>query len=351
MRAKSLILLVVALGCGMIAAVGVSKTLMNSDGPVTESTTEIFVAVKDLLHGQAISAENVKLEKWPSNRIPEGALRSLEQIEGKFSNQSIFAGEPLLEKKISDSRETFSTRIPTGFRIFDIEGSAGYIKPGDHVDIVGTFESGGRNSIPETRTVMRNVQVFGIDGITTRDSESSNEKKRGSIFQLLVKETQVEALTLAENLGDLRLNLRPFGEGNDELVGPDNGETFISWVRDSRKEETVVEELPVSTNFVPSAPAVTEKNSIIVRTPEGFKKYEWVNDTDVPEEVLESAQVPEAGRFTSSQFGGSSSFGNVSSEYGGYAPTYPNSGATNAGGNDSAAADQNSSDQGDLTIE
>ncbi|MEZ6138302.1 MAG: hypothetical protein R3C53_25750 [Pirellulaceae bacterium] len=49
MRAKSLILLVVALGCGMIAAVAVSKTVMKPDsGPVAEATVEIFVAAKDL---------------------------------------------------------------------------------------------------------------------------------------------------------------------------------------------------------------------------------------------------------------------------------------------------------------
>ena len=110
MRAKSLILLVIALGCGMIAAVAVSKAVMDN-GPTetVEATVEIFVAVKDLPHAEKISAETVKLDKWPKSRVPEGALYKLEQVEGKFTKQNIFANEPILDRKLSESRESFST--------------------------------------------------------------------------------------------------------------------------------------------------------------------------------------------------------------------------------------------------
>jgi pilus assembly protein CpaB len=330
MRAKSLVLLVVALGCGMIAAVAVSKSVMNSDSPTVEqSTVEIFVAVKDLPHAQKISAENVKLEKWPQNRIPEGSVRQLDQVEGKFTNQMIFAGEPILEKKIADSRESFSTNIPPGFRIFDITGNAGYIKPGDHVDIVGTFKPSGRNSVPETRTVMRNVQVFGIDGNTTRDSDSTNEKRKGSVFQLLVQESQLEALTLANSLGELRLNLRPFGEGAHDSDEPDTGETFLSWVKNSQEKEAEIE-IPVSTSlpaYTPPAPSepVVKKQHMIVITNNGVKRYEWGTDNDFPEEVSDAPSAAETDSQSSSPASPWDSGRNVSSGYGGYSPTYPGS--------------------------
>src|SRR5690606_18845696 len=102
MRANSLILLAIALGCGMVAAVGVSKALMDQ-GPTTaaEATVEIFVAAKDLPHAQKILAEDVRLEKWPKSRLPEGVLVNLDQFENKFTNQMIFAGEPLLLRKLA----------------------------------------------------------------------------------------------------------------------------------------------------------------------------------------------------------------------------------------------------------
>lgn len=333
MRAKSLVLLVIALGCGMIAAVGVSKAIMDkAPDQAEEAMSEIFVAVKDLPHAQKISADSVKLERWPRSRVPDGALVNLKELEGKYTNQQIFAGEPILDRKLADSRESFSTAIPAGYRVFDIPGSAGYIKPGDHVDILGTFNTGGRGSVAETRTVMRNVQVFGINGITERDSDSANGGGQGSVFQLLVKESQLEALTLANSMGELRLNLRPFGEGSNE--GADNGESFLSWIKEGEEKPAPVKPQQVAavTNSVNSlfsggAPIpVPPKHQMVIITPAGSKTYTWNKDTDLPKESASTTQPGypnNAGGVPSDQF--SASMPNVNSGYGGYTPTYPTS--------------------------
>ncbi len=334
MRAKSLVLLVIALGCGMIAAVGVSKAIMDkAPAEAEEAMAEIFVAVKDLPHAQKIAADCVKLEKWPRSRLPEGSLVALTELEGKFTNQQIFAGEPILSRKLADTRESFSTAIPPGYRVFDIPGSAGYIKPGDHVDILGTFQTGGRGSVAETRTVMRNVQVFGINGVTTRDSDSSNAGGNGSVFQLLVKESQLEALTLANSMGDLRMNLRPFGEDNVE--GADNGESFLSWINENDESQAapVKPEQVVAVNnslgsLFPGTPPVdvAPKHQMTIVTPTGSKTYTWNEDHELPKEEVstggaDSPNSPSGSPY--SQIGGSTA--NVYSGYGGYTPTYPTS--------------------------
>ena len=335
MRAKSLILLVIALGCGMIAAVGVSKAIMDkSPEEAAEASVEIFVAVKDLPHAQKVSADAVKLEKWPKSRIPDGALVNLADVEGKFTNQQIFVGEPILGRKLADSRESFSTAIPPGYRVFDIPGSAGYIKPGDHVDILGTFQTGGRGSVAETRTVMRNVQVFGINGVTTRDSDTSNSGGQGTVFQLLVKESQLEALTLANSMGELRMNLRPFTE--DAAEGADNGESFLSWIKegDNHNNEPVKQEQVVAVtqsldSLFPTAdpPAAAQpKHQMVIITPVGSTTYSWSDSTELPQVVPsadESAYPDTPSRIPSNQFSGTTS--NVYSGYGGYTPTYPTS--------------------------
>jgi pilus assembly protein CpaB len=338
MRAKSLVLLVIALGCGMIAAVAVSKAVMDKGPEQTEAMVEIFVAVSDLPHAQKITAESVKLEKWPKSRVPEGALINLEQLEGKFTNQMIFANEPILERKLADSRESFSTTIPPGYRVFDIPGNAGYIKPGDHVDIVGTFKIGGRNGAAESRTVMRNVQVFGINGVTTRDPDDNNTAVKGTTFQLLVKESQLEALTLANSMGELRLNLRPFGEDSEDGSDTDNGDAFLSWINETESNSkpqsqesitsvsTTVESL-FSGNSSPVAPIADKpKHEMVIITPNSLKRYQWSEATDLPQEV---AEPPLTGGNSSNEglqanpWG--SSTGNVYSGYGGYSPTYPTS--------------------------
>ncbi len=335
MRAKSLILLVIALGCGMVAAVGVSKAIMDkAPAEAVEATAEIFVAVKDLPHAQKVSADSVKLEKWPRSRLPEGALTNLSDLEGKYTNQQIFAGEPILTRKLADSRESFSTTIPPGYRVFDIPGSAGYIKPGDHVDILGTFPA-VRGGVAETRTVMRNVQVFGIDGNTKRDSDNNNNGGRGSVFQLLVKESQLEALTLANSMAELRMNLRPFGEDSRELT--DNGESFLSWINEGDEPKTKpVKKVDVAAvdnavhNLFPGnvqlAPPPPAKHKMVIITPAGMRTYQWNEDTELPKEVLDSNAPNRDGEGSgspSNQFSAPS--GNVYSGYGGYTPTYPTS--------------------------
>lgn len=325
MRAKSMVLLVVALGCGMIAAVGVSKAMMQQDtGEKKEPLVEIFVAVKDLDHAEQITADKIRLDKWPKSRVPEGALSKLEQVEGMFTKLNIFADEPILEKKIAASRDSFSTGVPPGYRIFDIVGSASYIKPGDRVDILGTFKVGGRNAVPESHTVMRNVKVHGINGVTTRNSDEEGKKtsksgRGGTKFQLLVKESQLEALTLAKAMagGELQLHLRPLGEDNEIT---DNGQSFISWLKANQEPEEEPEEEPQSglltTVQIPDSKPETKKNRMVVIGSNGIKTYEWTNDDDLPTEVLpESETVPNSG---------SNGNGNVYSGYGGYTPTYPN---------------------------
>ncbi|RMF43067.1 MAG: Flp pilus assembly protein CpaB [Planctomycetota bacterium] len=332
MRSKPLVLLTVALGCGMIAAVGVSKALMKGDsGTGSEAMVEILVATEDLSQADKISAEKVKLEKWPKRRVPEGAITKLEQVDGKFTRQMIFAGEPILEKKITDSRASFSVNVPPGYRIFDIEGEAGYIKPGDHVDIVGIFHPPGRDSVPETRTVMRNVKVHGINGNTSRDaddSETGNRNTRGTTFQLLVRENQLEALALAKGMGKLQLHLRPLDENDEEDA--DSGQEFLSWVQDQQKQDTEEKGAPIlpglftqlAPRLNPSSKATpsAKKHRMVIVTPEGFTEYEWSDNDELPRPV----SLVEDEELDTQDGGSDSNYENVSSGYGGYTPTYPN---------------------------
>ncbi len=325
MRGKPILLLVVALGCGMVAAVAASKAVVGGgNGQAAEEMVEIFVAVKDLPHAQKVTAENIRLEKWPKKRLPEGALVDLELLEGKFTNQGIFAGEPILERKLCESRDSLSTGMPDGYRIFNFAGGANvYIKPGDHIDIYGTFQIGGRHGTLESRMVMENVAVHAINGITIRDSDDLATAKNLT-FQLLVRESQLEALTLANRMGELELHLRPMGEA-DGQVETDNGESFLQWVEDSREPEQT---LLTSTEATPAAETPLEpvdnrvQHEMVIMTPNGIKRYQWEDSTSLPKLVDDTATG--AGAMTPSG-GAQNSSGNVPEGYGGYAPTYPSS--------------------------
>ncbi len=96
MRAKSLLLLIIALGCGTVASVGISQVMMEQkQGPTEAPTVEIFVAVKDIDVNTKLSPELFKLEKWPQNRVPDGAIFRVEDIKDRFVRQRMYPGEPI----------------------------------------------------------------------------------------------------------------------------------------------------------------------------------------------------------------------------------------------------------------
>lgn len=334
MRAKTLILLFVALGCGMIAAVAVSKAVMDKKpGEAAEPMTEIFVAAKKLSVTAEITPDMVRLEKWPNKRLPEEALTDLEQFEGWYPKMEIFPGEPIIQSKITEDLDNISATIPDGYRLFDIPCSKSYMKPGDHVDVVGTFggRSNGRNAgPPQTQTVMRKVKIHAINGSSIRESDAEDKPKpsKNLVFQLLVKQTQIEALSLANTMGTLDLIICPVGEDNQDFE--DTGDAFLSWIEDQAADgEDEVTEEPTLTAFQP-APVISpadaqepEQHEMQIITPEGVTTYVWTKDNEIPKQKVDTPEPErDQGQGPGYAYGPS---GINYSNYGGYQPTYPTS--------------------------
>lgn len=74
MRSKSIILLVLALGCGLVASIGISQ-YMEARHKATDhgDLQPVFVAMTDINANEEMTAQNIKLEEWPKNIIPAGA--------------------------------------------------------------------------------------------------------------------------------------------------------------------------------------------------------------------------------------------------------------------------------------
>ncbi|HEY4759658.1 MAG TPA: hypothetical protein VIH42_03675, partial [Thermoguttaceae bacterium] len=65
MRAKSMALLMLALGCGLIASIGITQVLAKRNSEPSAypgETVPIFIAVKDIPLGDPLTAEVLKLE-------------------------------------------------------------------------------------------------------------------------------------------------------------------------------------------------------------------------------------------------------------------------------------------------
>ena len=120
MRPKSMVLMGLALACGLVAAIGISQFLDARNKRVEETDKQpIFVALTDIGTNEELTPQNIKLEEWPRNIIPQGALTKLEEVEGKRCRTKLYAGDPILLAKLLGTGDSTGEAkdIPPGYRI------------------------------------------------------------------------------------------------------------------------------------------------------------------------------------------------------------------------------------------
>ena len=47
-----------------------------------------------------MTSQVLKLEQWPKDKIPAGAISRIEDVEGRRARTKLYAGEPILEHKL-----------------------------------------------------------------------------------------------------------------------------------------------------------------------------------------------------------------------------------------------------------
>ena len=84
MRGKSLALLILALGCGLVASLGITQVLARrgEQAPPAE-TLPVYVAKADIPSGMLAGDDVVKVEQWPKEHVPAGALSKKEDIQAR----------------------------------------------------------------------------------------------------------------------------------------------------------------------------------------------------------------------------------------------------------------------------
>lgn len=306
MRAKSLILFVIAVGCGLAASIGVSQYMEQAKNNKTMAeTTPILVAISAIGIGEKLEPENVKLEEWPKDRLPEGAIYELKGVEGKFSRTRLYAGEPILEAKLMDTAKGNSTTIPKGMRVVSVKVSvdtavSGLLQPGDRVDVLVMLRK-SPPEIPEsgTRTILRDVNVFSVDGTTERDVDEKGQARALSTVSLLLKPQQAEAVMLACELGRLSLTLRAPGDETEAVTEGLTVSSLLGNASESANEKKTSSGLTGwlngLTNQVPPQPTPTvampanttpEKPEWTMKIlgPTGYQEFYWTDEKELPTE-------------------------------------------------------------------
>jgi pilus assembly protein CpaB len=248
MRPKSLILLALALGCGLVASIGISQVLDSSNRPTAVETTPIYVALANINVGDPLTEEMVALEEWPKDKVPVGAVVTWEELEDRRPRTNIYKGEPILDGKLLVKGQTNDPiqGVPQGMRLKTIlvdarKSAAGLLSPGDRVDVqiyISRNDAYGINE-PTTKIFLQNVRVFAVDSTIEKSSDGEDARAVAKTVSLIVTPAQANKITLAENVGEVSLIPR---HPDDETVVDDSEQSFLdltdpSTANSRRKEQ------------------------------------------------------------------------------------------------------------------
>lgn len=257
MRPKSLALLLLALGCGLVASIGITEVLAKRGEPTgpTGETQSLFVAMTDIGLGDLITPQVLKLEQWPKDKVPQGIISRIEDIEGRRARTKLYAGEPILENRLlgkGASDQGATALIPKGYRVVPVKvdlvsGGSSLILPGDRVDVmVHLIRDPGRD-IPETvtRTILQDIKVFAVNDVVDleHDKDPSGRSIAAKTISLLVTPKQAAKLMLATHMGTVNLVMRS-PEDDEQITDAQArpGELFGGHSKSDRDNESLLSE-------------------------------------------------------------------------------------------------------------
>ena len=240
MDVKKVALLVGALVIAIITAV-MAKNMFTGAGaeqanaaPVVPAGPKVLVARKALPVGTIIDAESLAFQAWPKELVQnayytEGAPDAdISKLLGTVVRNPITAGQPLTRGALVGPKDRgfLAAALGPGMRavtvpVSNTTGVAGFIFPGDRVDMVLTQDVVGGGDGPPLKvseTIIRNLRVLATDQrVDSKDEDGKTVVKTFTTVTLEATPRMAEKIAVGQSLGSLSLSLRSIADNTAEL--------------------------------------------------------------------------------------------------------------------------------------
>jgi len=294
---KPMILITVALSCGLVAAIGVYQQ-MNSAGSTREENVKVVVASKEISINEAFNEENVEIVEWSRSQVPPGAISSLEELVGMYAKSRFYPGIAVVQDMIMDGTEASrSVLVPNEYRVVSVKVSldssvSNLIEPGDRVDVIVVLRDWGDSGLALAKTILMGVRVFAVNSEIAPSLNTEEAPEEARAVSLILKPDQVEKLMMATEMGTIKLSLRSPDDSNvedppgctpDTLLGRADVADEVSGgeldLNRGTSDETLEKQNPSQPYF-----------SMLVLSPGTGLQYNWAAEGAVPQmEVLYSS--------------------------------------------------------------
>ncbi|WP_394175082.1 Flp pilus assembly protein CpaB [Thalassotalea litorea] len=223
MTKNTLVFILLSLAFGL-GAVYMARNWIADNQPkqATNGKVKVVTVNSELPMGTAIEPKHLSDKLVPKDMVPDGAFTEQGQIKDMLVKQHMYPGDIIRQQRVVKKGEgsSLASLIPknkraVSLRVNDIVGVAGFILPGDYVDILTTYRR-GRSSDTQTELVLSNIKILAIDQRASND-ENKPQLVRAVTLELSLK--QAEVLMSAKNKGAIQLALRnPHEEVDKALI-------------------------------------------------------------------------------------------------------------------------------------
>ena len=225
MRRSQFAILIVAIAMGGGAAY-LTRSWLNAQmnaAAARQPADHIVVAAEPLAYGATVTSDSITEVPWFTSAVPEGAFTAKDDLLNggrRIVLSPLKRGEPILSSKVTGpgQRGSLATLLEEGkravtVRVDDVRGVAGFVLPGDFVDLVMIANEASSKRQSYSDILLEHVKVLAIDQIA---SEADGKPTVARAVTVEVTKEQAQKILLATNVGKLSLLLSRPTETNSD---------------------------------------------------------------------------------------------------------------------------------------
>lgn len=239
MDRKKLFLLLGALVIAIGTALAARSMFIGAATPQAEAVPQkpvgpkVLVANRQLPVGTIITADAIGFQEWPEDMVKDAYFidgeADMSKLIGTVVRFAVTAGEPVTQGSLvaPGDRGFLAAALGPGMRAVTVPvsaktGVAGFVFPGDRVDLVLTQTvkgEGGGDGLRTSETILRNLRVLATDQSTesTSDENGRTVVRAFRTVTLEVTPKIAEKVAVSQTIGTLSLSLRSIADNQGEL--------------------------------------------------------------------------------------------------------------------------------------
>lgn len=237
MDKKKLMLLLGAMVVAIGTALAAKSLFTGASAPQAEAAQQVpsgpkvLVAQRALPAGTIITADSIGFQQWPKDMVQDAYFidgnADMSKLLGTVVRFPITAGQPVTQGALvaPGDRGFLAAALGPGMRAITISvsaktGVAGFVFPGDHVDLMLTQSvKGDTDTLKAAETILRNLRVLATDQSTesVTSDDGKTEVRAFSTVTLEATPRIAEKIAVAQTIGTLSLSLRSIADNQAEL--------------------------------------------------------------------------------------------------------------------------------------